>query len=177
MSAEARGQLVRDGVARDDQNVRAFAEIRYCGQFNELSIPISADGPDNDEISCLRELFEAKYHDTFGPGSTWQGAQIEITGFRLEAIGVCRHGLERWRPAAPEPSGRPPAAHARRSCYWTEFNDQRDTDIYIGTSLGRDDSVRGPAVIEFATTTVLVPPQWACRCDELGNLHLGRERS
>jgi N-methylhydantoinase A/oxoprolinase/acetone carboxylase beta subunit len=38
--------------------------------------------------------------------------------------------------------------------------------------VGPDWTVTGPAILEFTTTTITVPPGWTCRSDAIGNLLL-----
>ena len=47
-----------------------------------------------------------------------------------------------------------------------------DTSVYNVERLGYGNSVIGPALLEQATTTTLVPPGWDIVCGEYGNFEL-----
>ena len=73
-----------------------------------------------------------------------------------------------WRIAAtgsrPAPEGRLEGSSAgarptgRRSAYMASINTEVDTEIYSGDTLAEGDRIVGPAIVEFATTTVVVNP-------------------
>jgi N-methylhydantoinase A len=163
--SQANGQLESDGVAQTDRSIRHFVEVRYVGQLNEMIVQLPELGMAHFDV---RRAFEKQYVDAFGPGAAWTDAPIEIVGLRLESTGqrpvVALKRLPQRR-GVPEPIG-------RRPVYWPQIDRFTDTAIYRGELLGSGQDVKGPAVIEFPTATIVVPPQWTCRSDDLGNLML-----
>jgi len=95
------------------------------------------------------------------------------------AIVVCRL---RARALTPQPklvrakktSPRIPVAAVRkkRQIYWPDLGKKRQTVVYDGERLVSGNSVTGPAIVETADTTVVVPPRAQLRLDELGNFEL-----
>ena len=49
-----------------------------------------------------------------------------------------------------------------------------DTPVYDGARLAAGHTLAGPAIIEERTTTVVIPPSFACRVDRWKNYLLSR---
>jgi N-methylhydantoinase A len=161
----AHRQLAADGIGAEDREMRRFMEVRYVGQLNELLVESRFDG---EAAFDVRREFERRYGEAFGPGAVWSDAPIEIVGLRLEAVGKRRHFPRVQLP----PSATELPLCGRRSVYWPEPKGFQSTGIYDGSSVLPGHTVEGPAVLEFATTTVVVPPGWRCVVDPFGNLML-----
>ena len=165
LAQSAHAQLEADGIAVQDRVIRHFAEIRYVGQLNEMIVEIP------QSTACefnIRDAFELQYSEAFGPGAAWKEAPVEIVALRLEAVG------KRTRfpiGGSPGSSGNAQPRCSRR-VYWPQRQDFVESSIYEGSAIGPHKPIGGPAVLEFSTTTVLVPPGWSCVADQLGNLML-----
>ncbi len=161
----AHRQLALDGIDPENRELRRFTEVRYVGQLNEMLVEIRSDaGADFD----VRREFERRYGDAFGPGAVWRDAPIEIVGLRLEAVGKRRHFPLLRRP----PSSAEIRQRGERAVYWPQPAGFQPTCLYDGSSALPGHAVAGPAVLEFPTTTVVVPPDWRCVVDAFGNLLL-----
>jgi N-methylhydantoinase A len=166
LANEANAQLERDGVSAADREMRRFIEVRYVGQLNELIVEVATTG---DAAQHIRSEFERLYVETFGPGAAWQDAPIEIVGTRLEAVGL-RNTCPTEYNAAASSSGRQPS---RRDVYWPQAGKFMPTAILDGAA-APGSQLPGPAIIEYATTTITIPPGWTCTTDTVGNLLLKR---
>jgi N-methylhydantoinase A len=71
---------------------------------------------------------------------------------------------------AAEATARKAEARSRRDVYF-RGEGRLDTPVYDRQEV---DSITGPAIVEEWTTTIVVPPGWSARSDELGNLTLER---
>jgi N-methylhydantoinase A len=167
---EADEQLDRDGVAPANRSMRRFVDVRYVGQLNEMVVEL----PEKSVASFdIRNAFERQYLDAFGPGAAWEKAAIEINGLRLEIIGR----RPRIKPTQLRLISGHPMPASRREVYWPQISTFSDTAIFDGDGVGPSQEVRGPAIIEFATTTIAVPPRWSCQPDDIGNLMLRSHES
>jgi len=146
--------------------MRRFVEVRYVGQLNELIVEIPDLGV---EPSAIRRTFERLYVEAFGPGASWAGAPIEIVGFRLEAV-----GLRNKHPVGEQEVGPAPHPYGERPVYWPQAGASVATALYHGAEVRSGAQIAGPAIIEYSTTTITVPPLWACSVDRVGNLVLKR---
>jgi N-methylhydantoinase A len=164
LSQEADEELARDGIAPQDRVIRRFIEVRYVGQLNDITVEIPIELSDSFDI---RSKFEELYVEAFGPGSAWKTAPVEVVGSRVEAI-----GKRRQFPLAILPKSGPTESHSRRMVYWPQTQNYVETSVFDGALLLADAEVIGPAVVEFPTTTIVVPPGWLCTTDGVGNLML-----
>ncbi len=165
LAAEADAQLDADGIIPSDREMRRFIEVRYVGQLNGMSLPLHASGVSG---AAIRQEYERLYTEAFGPGAAWADAPIEIVGLRLEAMGKRKKAtIARCDPTCilPEPS-------ATRPVFWPQSNAYEPTVVLPCSVVGPDWVVAGPAILEFTTTTITVPPGWTCRSDTIGNLLL-----
>ncbi|HEY4636176.1 MAG TPA: hydantoinase/oxoprolinase family protein, partial [Rhodospirillales bacterium] len=74
-----------------------------------------------------------------------------------------------------EPRRAPGCASAlkgRRAAYLSERRGFRRIPVFDGDRLGHGNRLRGPAIIECANTSILVPPGWRAEYDASGNCNL-----
>ena len=78
--------------------------------------------------------------------------------FAQRAVGQSK-SLPR-RSKARKSSKKIPSAAIRRSgdIYWPDLKEKRATPVYDGERLESGNTVRGPAIVETADTTVVVQP-------------------
>jgi len=169
MEDRAKRQLSRDGIPEPERRIHRFLEMRYQGQFSEISVPIKTGplrAPDSDEIVAD---FEKRYLSTFGAGSLWSEGKVEIAAFRIEAIGLRRVPVAGRDPPSSPASA--PCIHSREM-YWPTERRFLSTPVLHGDSLPPAEVLSGPAAVDLTTTTALVPPGWTCTRDLSGTLAL-----
>jgi N-methylhydantoinase A len=152
--AEAEGleQAVADLIdARDGEQVRGAADLRYAGQSFELLIPFG----DGD----LAESFHAEHERRYGHADP--DRPVELVTLRAAAV---QPGARVRLSAAGD------VERSRRAIQWDGEN--VEAEVLSGTGLPPGTTVTGPAVVEFPETTCLVPPGWAGEADEHGVLRL-----
>jgi N-methylhydantoinase A len=150
--------LAEDGFEGDRQAFEYVCDMRYVGQSFTLRIPYAlGDG----SLDPLRAAFDARHEQTFGYADKANDA--EITTIRLTAIGVVDK-LE--LTFVPEASGDP--VLERRPVY---FNGEwADTPIYDRARMQPGFAFDGPAIVEEAGGTSIVPPGWHIEMHESGAL-------
>jgi len=150
--AEGRAQLESDGFEASEIHFSRHLEGRYPGQVHNLTVPLP-DGSIDDEF--LRQL-ESDFHGEHNKRFTYSmpDQPVECLHWRVAATGsraVPEGRLERQSDGAAKPSG-------RRMAYMAGVNAEVASDIYEGAALAAGDRVTGAAIVEFATTTVVVNP-------------------
>jgi N-methylhydantoinase A len=139
-------------AARDGEDVRAAADLRYVGQSFELLVPF--DDPD-----ALAGAFHAEHERRYGHADPDRA--VELVTLRAAAV----------RPGAPvRLSAAGDVERSRRTIRWE--GEAVEADVLAGTGLPPGTEVRGPAVVEFPETTCVVPPGWSGAADEHGILRL-----
>jgi N-methylhydantoinase A len=139
--------------------VRRSADLRYAGQSFELSVPVEGRF-DPDETASR---FHAAHERTYGYGID---ERIEVVNLRVTAR------LER-SVADTAYDGTGDSALGTREAYFD--GEVREAAVHDRLSLSGGRTVDGPAVLEQAESTTVVPPKWTATVRSDGNVVLTRE--
>ena len=146
---------------RDACALSEFAAIRYSGQ----SYAVEVTEPALDDPTRLGEQFRARHETLYGfaTDEPWELMTLRIT-------------LTAPRRARPELTG---AHHEnldhlalRTTTCWFDADGPRETARYARDALREGSSVRGPAIVEDAWSTVVLPPGAELEVDAFGHLHV-----
>ena len=159
LARRGRDHLISEGIAPDDISFERAIDFRYHGQEYVLTIPLP-DGP--IDMDCVRTGFDAAYARQYGHNSPEN--RVEMANIRLAALGH----LPRPENAPPTPL----AAKAARTRDVYFDGTAQPTTILDRNAITTDGIVHGPAIIEEATATTLLPPAWQARLSEGGHLVL-----
>jgi N-methylhydantoinase A len=157
-------ELASAGFAAGRRRFAASLDMRYAGQSFELSVPVAIDVASIGEIErAFAEAYATRY------GAT-RNAAIEIVSYRLAAWGLSE------KPQLPTiDPGKRTLATAEAGARTVVF-DRRERQVKIldrgRLPVGR--VVAGPALIEEAGSTSVVPPGWNAELDPIGCLVLRR---
>jgi N-methylhydantoinase A len=153
---QASEPLIANDVARAAIDVELVALMRYAAQNDAIAVPFSLPL----DATRLREDFLVRHHELFGY-ATAESCVIESV--RVQARRPSTTIVDR-----PTTAIRKLRATSRRS----SFDGVHDvaTEIVDRTSL--KEAVIGPAIIEDAWSTVVIPPGWQARPDTIGHLFL-----
>ena len=160
---EGRRRLAAEGFAPDATHFEAHLDMRYVGQAFELPVPVAERPQSMAEVDAtFLDVYRKRYsYAVQGPA--------EIVTFRLTAYGrVAKPALERTGAAGSleaARSGERPVAFEGRFV---------PTPIYDRLALQIDTVTDGPAIIEEAGSSTIVPPGFRASVDDVGNLVLLR---
>ncbi|MBI2935004.1 MAG: hydantoinase/oxoprolinase family protein [Chloroflexi bacterium] len=155
---EQRGHamLRKEGLAQENMVMARFADIRYRGQAHEVTIQVPSKELAAADLEELSNRFEQKYVSLFGPGTAFREAGLEIVTLRVDAIGKTA------RPSLPKSAASGPnscnALRDRREVYFEGDKGFLTADVYQGEKLEPGNEFRGPAIVEYSGTTVVVHP-------------------
>jgi N-methylhydantoinase A len=169
LEARALAFLEGAGVPPESRRVEFHVEARYRSQVWELSVPIAGNRIGSDEdLARLVEGFHQVHERTFGIKEP--DRPIECVYWRAKAIGLLAKPRLREVPSG----GCDPAAALRgtREAYFRELGGMVETPVFLGDALRAGNVVEAPAIIEEATTTVVVFPGSEVRVTELGSYHV-----
>ena len=155
LEANVRGQLVNDARL----SLLRLADLRYQGQSFELTV----EAEDFDE---LHALFHAEHERRYG--YRMEEEMVELVNLRLVTT------VPRDRPELHESHPHREASLVRRRASFD--GGWQVIDVYDRAHLGVGSKFQGPAVVEFAESTLLVRPSWQATVDEVGTVHLERQR-
>ncbi|EZP72773.1 N-methylhydantoinase A/acetone carboxylase, beta subunit [Sphingomonas paucimobilis] len=169
MEAELAATLVEEGVPQDRIVFTRSFDVRYLGQEQGIGVRVdpAAFKDEAGRDATLRADFERSYAEIFGHINDDEA--LEIATVRLRASG--QTGLDAqtliMAESAPETAGK----GARTAKVRFEGED-RDTQFLPRADMVPGEPVLGPCVVEEATCTTIVPPDFSATIDPIGNLIL-----
>jgi N-methylhydantoinase A len=152
----------RMGTAPELRRKEFFVEARYPYQVWELEVPIAGDFRNEADVEQMVADFHRVHDRVFAvsePGQYieciyWKGrATASLAKPTLPTSVASGHGT-------PEPMRVAPA--------WFGTEEIGATPRYFGEGLGAGHRIEGPAIVEEATTTVVVYPGWSLTVTEAG---------
>jgi N-methylhydantoinase A len=164
LEEDALAKLTDDNVAEVDRLITRAVDMRYRSQTHELIIPIKGEITNIGALKGLVELFEATYEETYGKGSGFREAGIELTTFRVAGIG---------RTFKPTFSKIKPGFIVERSprrVFDVRAHEWFDVQVLDWESMQPGSNFDGPIIIEHPTTTVYVASRQSVGIDDIGNL-------
>jgi N-methylhydantoinase A len=150
----------REALDQPDAELTAVYELRYRGQAFELAIAAEV-APELDE---LREKFEAEHEDRYGYRDSEQ--QLELVTIRVSAT------VPGAEVELGDAAGEKPETTSREA---TLGGEQLELTVFPGAP-SPGTAIAGPAVVELAESTLLVPSEWSGEVDATGTIHIRRGR-
>jgi N-methylhydantoinase A len=157
---QAREALERQGFATPDMVFERGLALRYPGQ----QWPVAVACGDALTVEALRRNFEAAHQRLYGHFQP--NGEIETLGLKVAARGRLPMAAAALADAAGEQW---PEPVSKRPVWINDATGMVATPIYDGRILGPGDAIAGPAVIDEATTTLLVEPGQTLRLTAAGN--------
>ncbi|UGS35624.1 hydantoinase/oxoprolinase family protein [Capillimicrobium parvum] len=146
--------LRASGFADEDVRLERTVDARYAGQIHELITPVPAGQFDDEAVRELAESFHGMHRERFT--YALEAAPIELLHWRVSGIG--RRAQGEAAPLAMTGGGDPaPASRGTRRAYLLEQGEFADVPVYASEALAPGAEVAGPAILDGATTTILVP--------------------
>jgi N-methylhydantoinase A len=157
----AQSQLELDGFGRGETEIAYELELRHPGQIGTIRVPVPGLGP--LAADAIARDFRAAHQRLYGHIDL--NAMIEIA--TLFVIGIGR--LPRLRLSTFPVDTKRAKPVDERGVYFTEARARVPTRIYRGSDLRAGAEIRGPAIIEETTTSVVLALGDVCSVDRLGN--------
>ena len=146
---------------------RRRIEMRYQGQLNEILLNLEGDKLTRKDIEVLRNKFETRYEERFGPGTTRPEAPLELISYRMEA----RHPNQRPDLAKLETDKPSPRKNRKRKVF-IRGKGFITADVHDFKILDSKVILSGPSIIERDTTTIWVPPGQISEMADYGNISI-----
>lgn len=146
-----------------------FVDARYPGQAWDLRVYLDG-APDarGDAAMVIERAFHEEHDRRNGTHDPDSRVEIITWGVRVEI-------------PRPEHTPADVAAGGEQEIHRTDAivfgGESHTTRRYRGITLAPLDKVVGPAVIDLATTTIVVPPEWDATLDERSNIYLTRKEA
>jgi len=163
--------LKQDGFKGSKIVTKRSLDMRYVGQVHECTVEIGKFKVDAKSIGKVREAFHKRHKELYTyaePSSTVEVVNIESTVYGLVDKPA---RMTIGKGASPQK-----ALKGYREAVFGADGKRTRTPIYDGTPLGAGATIKGPAVIEEVTTTIVVEPGWTARLDASGSYLITRDR-
>jgi N-methylhydantoinase A len=169
LEAEGRTALGRYGIGDAAIAVTRSADMRYRRQAYELNVLLPPEPLSAEALSVLVENFHQAHERLYGRRDA--AGSVEIVNLCVTLTGNVRR--PDYREVA---AGDGTTTHARKGMCKVFFANRGSFDCvrYERSQLRANDTLQGPAIVEAADSTTLVPPDWSLRCDRIGNLFATR---
>jgi N-methylhydantoinase A/oxoprolinase/acetone carboxylase beta subunit/N-methylhydantoinase B/oxoprolinase/acetone carboxylase alpha subunit len=170
LRAAAEEQLIVESESVSGARFTRSVMMQFRAQVHELEVDLPDElAIDAAGIERLIERFTERYERTYGEGSAYPEAGVEITTFRLTAT----------VPTSVDQLPRLPAAEidvesARAGTRRAYFDGAGfvETSVFAGERLGAGHRIVGPAVIERYGDTVVIPPGFTGEVDDRGSIYV-----
>lgn len=151
MIAEGKEALVNAGLSSDSIGYSFSVDMRYIGQQTEVTVPLGRDFPTEKDSESFAYMFEQEYQNVYG--LSLGDMEIEIVAWRVSAF-----SLSESRFVDREFDVRPGSPKGRRSIFLG--SGVLTADVYDRETLGMEQTLQGPCIIEERETTILILPNW-----------------
>ena len=168
METEGADVLREAGVAPSRIRIERTADMRYVGQGHEIRIPIPGGRLSPRRLVEIRENFDAEYTRKFT--RTCEGVEIESVHWRV-------------RMSGPKPDlGDPKPPHSTdgvafkgvRPVLFDPESGPEPAPVFDRYGIESGFRATGPAIVEEAESTAVVPHGWTIAVEVCGNLLLTR---
>lgn len=168
LEQQAVGTLMQAGISRESIRLERQVDMRFKGQFHELTVPVPSakltDIVASDIVTSFTEKYTQLYH------AALPGYEPMVLNWRLRAVspdvGI---NLKDTRSAS---SGTEGALKGERSAYFPEVGGYVNAPVYDRYSLASGVVIPGPALVEERESTTVIGVGDTLRVDELGNLRI-----
>lgn len=147
-----------------DYRIEYYAEARYLGQVWELDTPLaSGEFTAQADVDLFTETFHEVHERVFAVRD--EGSPVEVVNWKARLTArIASKGtptVARMNAAEGKPS-------SKRSCFFGN-SEPVSTSIYKPADLGIGITIKGPAIVEEPTTTLVVYPGMTATVSSSGN--------
>ncbi|MBI3092133.1 MAG: hydantoinase/oxoprolinase family protein [Candidatus Tectomicrobia bacterium] len=166
----AMADLRKDGIPKGEIDLQRSVDMKFRFQIHELRVPLPPGPYRARHLEEIASRFIDMYEQTYGKGTAFTKAGIEMSTFRVHGIGrMTKPVLKRQRRAGSK------ATVARKGWRAVLFSSDEGfvrTPIYDEELLRPGHRLKGPAIIEGKATTVVVHPWHTAQVDGYRNIML-----
>jgi N-methylhydantoinase A len=164
LEAQGMQHLKSDGFSKGSIKIKRSLEMRYVGQVHECTVEVDNFEVTSKTAARLIQAFNIRHEELYTysePNSVVEVVNLESTLYGL---------IEKPEGALiTKGKGSDSALKGTRRAIFTPDGRRQRVPVYDGAKLGAGDTIKGPAIIEEVTTTVVIEPHWAARLDESGS--------
>jgi N-methylhydantoinase A len=158
-----------EGMSVTNLEIERSLDMRYAGQGYEINVPCPRHLTEEGRRHMSEAFHEA--HERLYAYSL-KDQPIELVTYRVSGtIPTMKPQLRRYEKRGENPEK---ALKDSRPMYFEKHKDFVKTDVYDSSQLQSGNKIRGPAVVEYRDSTLVVQPGYDCEMDELRNIVIRR---
>jgi N-methylhydantoinase A len=169
---EAQGvkHLLADGFAKSAIRIERSLDMRYVGQVHECTVHIGNFANDAKALEKVKGAFHNRHEELYTYSEPHNA--VEVVNIESTLYGH----VDKPQPPRVK-KGVPPAKGivGRRKAIFAADGKLIETPVYDGSKLGAGATIKGPAIIEEVTTTIVIEPKWSARLDVSGSYVITRK--
>jgi N-methylhydantoinase A len=169
---EAQGvkHLVADGFAKSTIRIERSLDMRYVGQVHECTVEIGSFADNAKALEKVKSAFHKRHEELYTYSEPHNA--VEVVNIESTLYGH----VDRPQPPRVGKGLQPAKALVgRRKAIFTADSKLIDAPIYDGSKLGAGAMIKGPAIIEEVSTTIVIEPGWSARLDVGGSYVMTRK--
>ena len=157
--------LESEGVRPAQRSAVAAADLRYLGQHHEVTISFPLEDLADDRLTHIEHAFHRRHEELYGFASP--GRPLEIVNLHATVVG--RRPRLRLDYSGSDAAGASLPRKGRRSAYLPPARAMVELEVFDGDRMQPGQRIPGPAIVEEATTTVVVPDLFDLVLDRSGS--------
>jgi N-methylhydantoinase A len=156
--------LEKDGFKKDRIQIKRSLDMRYVGQVHECTVDIGTFEINAKTIDQVKDAFHKRHEELYTYSERHN--PVEVVNIESTVYGLID------KPKAPKlgkGASADKALKGHRKAIFSADGKQVKTPVYDGGKLGAGASIKGPAIIEEVTTTIVIEPGWTAKLDASGS--------
>jgi len=170
LETEAVKTLESEGIHPENIMLTRAVDAKYPAQFYELTAPVPSGVLTKNDVPRLCDAYHNVHDEKYA--YCMRESPVAFLQWRLTAIGLTRKYKRPELVYAGEDSKA--AQKGIRKAYFEEEKRFLETPIYDPSALGNGMVIHGPAMIETATTNVVICPEQKLKVSKYGNYVITR---
>lgn len=168
MEQESTDILSKQKVSAEQMEFCRSADIRYVGQEYTVTVPNQYGRLNQESIEKLAKQFHELHLNIYGHHNP--AGLIEIVNIRLASYGKMEKVIEAGQA---EKTTNPPVERIVKPVVWNR--EEKMSPVYTTDTLQFGHTFHGPAIVEDAGSTTVVPAGYTVEADRFGNLVITKE--
>ncbi len=156
--------LEKDGFKKDRIAIKRSLDMRYVGQVHECTVDIGTFEINAKTIDQVKDAFHKRHEELYTYSERHN--PVEVVNIESTVYGLID------KPKAPKlakGAAAEKAVKGHRKAIFSADGKQVKTPVYDGEKLGAGATIKGPAIIEEVTTTIVIEPGWTAKLDASGS--------
>nr|WP_298681604.1 hydantoinase/oxoprolinase family protein [uncultured Dongia sp.] len=164
IEAEGIKHLKADGFKPTDMVIKRSLDMRYVGQVHECTVEIGNFDISEKTIVKVIDAFHKRHEELYTYSERHNA--VEVVNIESTLYGRV---VKPKSPKLGKGATLSKAIKGHRKAIFRASGKSERVPVYDGSQLGAGAAIKGPAIIEEVTTTIVIEPGWAAKLDASGS--------